>query len=86
MTQRKHLEQVALVTGKKLPELEQSNRPPEALLYLWVWYSEELQWNSPLNFQEIKAWSDLRLCSVTPFEAHVLFTLDKQYRISCLPK
>jgi hypothetical protein len=81
-SQRKHLEQIAKTLGKKPKELELSGSVPKGLGYLWRWYSEHLQWSTPLSFQELESWCRLTHTELSNFETEVLMLLDKFRRTS----
>jgi len=70
-----HYKQIEKTTGKTHEKLQISDNPPR-LLYLWQAYLEVMG-RHPLTWQELEAWQRMTAKRVTPFEAKIIFQLDR---------
>lgn len=72
---RKQLEQVKKATGRTPPQLAEAAGFPSEMLYIWTIFCE-LKGVGPINFSDIKAWSELLSVHLIPDEVRLLRKLD----------
>jgi len=64
--------------GKKPKALAEQPDFPEELRYIWEWFLE-VKGGEPLNFTEMKSWSDLTQQTLLAWEVDLIKTLDRLY-------
>lgn len=65
---------------------------PDALWYLWVWYTElapargeGFSGPAPLSYSDVLAWAQMHQRAPLPFEIQALFTIDAVMRTASRP-
>tara|TARA_R110000744_G_scaffold372117_1_gene483610 strand:+ start:676 stop:981 length:306 start_codon:yes stop_codon:yes gene_type:complete len=86
ITQDAHLKQVERQLGRKPAELEEPNKFPTAISYIWTAFTRlSNRRNSGMNgaeaitFDQIKAWKELTQSNFRPWEIEALLKLDEVY-------